>query len=195
MGRAGKVLAALRALFYIAVIVGVALFVADLYSSRAGWSVALAEPPRVSPEGASLRIQAYLDIYNPSHSTVRAKLVWYMVYLGDEPVGQGLIPYLDLKPGHNRVPVFVTVDLLHLPCAVVGSLAKERSVAVSVRGYATVTLMLFGRIGYRDVTVPFNTTVYRVEVPLDPVSEKALSFAGLLCQAARGAATLPFRLP
>ncbi len=193
MGRLGKVLKALQALFYITVAAGIAFFLVDLYLSQSGWSVSIAAPPRVQPLGTSLEITIPLTVYNPSSSKVVAKLVWYTVNMGSEPIGQGLIPYLVLEPGDNRVDLTLRVDIIHLPCAAVEALSKSKEIELNVQGYAVFTIMLFGRFGYRDVTIPFNTTVYKIAVSLDPATRGALKVAALLCSA--GAGHLPIPLP
>jgi len=194
LSRLSRLFKILQAIFYLVVVSGAVFFIADLYLSRGDWSVDIAAPPRVNPMGVSLEVTVPLLVHNPSSSDVTAKLVWYNVYMNGEPIGQGLIPYLRLRPGDNRVDVTVRVDILRLPCAVIDALAEEGRVYVGASGYAMFTLMLFGRIGYRDLTVPFNTTIYELGVQLDPASRSALKLASLLCRAATGQ-QLPFRLP
>jgi len=192
VGRARRALRVLKALLYATIVAGIVFFAVDLYTTQSGWRVELAGPPRVTPLGAVVEIEAPLSIYNPSHSRVVAKLLWYSVYLGGEPVGQGLIPYLVLNPGPNRVSVDLKLDIVHMPCAAVENLANRGEIDISVKGYAMVTVMLFGRLGYRDIVVPFNTTAYRVKVPLPPASRAALRIAAAMCSAA---SSLPVRLP
>ncbi|BEP18369.1 hypothetical protein PYJP_17210 [Pyrofollis japonicus] len=180
----GKAMSALKAIFYLVVIAGIAFFIVDLYYTRSGWSTSLAEKPEIQPQGTNIRINLVLDIYNPSHSEVRAKLVWYSIYLDNEYVGEGLKPYLDLKPGHNKVRLSVTIDTLRLPCAVAEALSKG-NVTVSVKGYAIITLMLFGKVGYKDITVPINTQPYKEAVKLDPVTKRALGIVTAMCELAK----------
>ena len=193
-GGVSRVVGLLRALFYLAVAVGLVVWLWDLYVSQQGWSVGLAEAPRVAPEGTNLRIGLVLDVYNPSGSTVRAKLVWYNIYMNGYYVGEGLIPYLELRPGHNIVRASVDVDVLHLPCAVARALSQGR-VSVDVKGYAMVTLMLFGRIPYRDVTVPIKATPYQWRPSLDPATRNAVRFVDALCRLAEEGRRLGLPLP
>jgi LEA14-like dessication related protein len=174
---------ALRITYYIVVITGIAVLLLDLYASRTGWDVRLASPPLLEPRATGFDIHLTLSIHNPSHSIVMAKLVWYSVYIGDTPVGQGMIPYLQLSPGDNTIKTTVHVDVVHLPCAAVESLAENNRLEVGVRGYATMTLTLFGHTGYRDITVPFESSVYSVDIPFSSGLKAALRVAKLLCAA------------
>ena len=159
-------------------------FLVDLYYTRGGWSVALAERPEIVPHGTYIRVNLVLDIYNPSHSEIKAKLLWYSIYLNNEYVGEGLKPYLLLEPGHNKVRLGIDIDTLRLPCAVAEALAKG-TVTVRVKGYAIVTLMLFGKIGYKDITVPIDTKPYSEAISLDPATKKALGVVAALCELAK----------
>ncbi len=179
----GKAMNALRALFYIVVILGIVFFIADLYYTRSGWQVTLAQRPEITPVGTQLKVTLVLDVYNPSHSTVKAKLLWYSLYLDNNYVGEGLKPYLELRPGHNKVRLSLLIDTLHLPCAVVDALAKGR-VTLEVKGYTIITLMLFGKIGYKDITVPINTKPTSIEIKTTPTLQKALKVAATLCKLA-----------
>jgi len=179
----GSKLNAVRAIFYIIVLLGVIFFVADLYYTRAAWHVSLAERPEITPQGTQIKVTLVLDVYNPSHSTVKAKLLWYSIYIDDNYVGEGLKPYLVLKPGHNRVRLSVIIDPLHIPCAALDALSKGKAV-LQVKGYTIITLMLFGKIGYKDITVPINTKPEQISIAITPTLQKALGLAAALCKMA-----------
>jgi len=184
MGRAGKIVSILKILFYLFVIIGVVVYAVDLYSTRGEWRAEIVEPPQVSLESTSqLRVTATVRIYNPSHSTVQAKLIWYNIYVDGQYVGQGFIPYLKLKPGNNTLKVSTTINLASLPCTAITALEDNGSINVSVSGYLIATIELYGKLGYRDVTVPFNTTVYTVQTPrLTGPARDYLKILGLACK-------------
>ncbi len=179
----GKIFNIIKIIFYIIIILGIVVYGLDLYTTRGEWRAALNEPPTISIASTSeIEVQANLTIYNPSHSRVQAKLVWYNIYLDNVYVGDGLIPYLTLNPGNNTVVLKTRINILNLPCATIKALSQDKPINITIKGYLIASIQLYGKIGYKDVTVPFNTTVYTVEPPRIPqATQELLKLSYTIC--------------
>ncbi len=175
---------ALRIIIYLVILVGIACWIYDLYTMRSEWRASLVDMPRIEyslPTYATIHLD--VDVYNPSHSKVRARFVWYSIYVENQFVGEGFEPYIELRPGHNVLHLDAKIDLSRLPCPVLEALYEGRNVTVSIRGYAVIDLMLFGVVSYKQLLVPFNKTVEELEPPTIPEHVKdALKLYVYLCE-------------
>ncbi len=181
---ASKVMLYVKVIFYIIVIFGIFSFGYGLYSTRGNWSVELAGIPTIeylSPSEAAVRIS--LDIYNPSGNEIRASNLWFSVYVDGNYIGEGFVPYVILKPGHNIVNVSVSFNLLDIPCSLAEAIKSDSSVNITVKGYVMFQILLYGKINYRQLIVPFSYTVEKVELPdLPPGASNIITLVNMVCK-------------
>ena len=183
--RRGRLLALAKYAFYAVIIVGVLVYLYDLYSTMDQWKAELSDRPRLGLVGpARLNAEFYVRVYNPD-GDVFAKLVYYRVYINGYYAGDGFIPYLSLPSGWSEHKIGVEIDLSRASCGVARALSSGEDLTVRLEGYAMVDLKAFGRIPWRTVTVPFNVTAAQVEPPpLDDATRALLRLYVLACDEA-----------
>lgn len=162
---------------YLIVIVGVAVYLYQLYVTADQWQVEVSDMPKIGLESPTqLRVTVPVKVYNPA-DRVFARLVYYRVYVEGYYAGDGLIPYLDLPPGWSEHKVSLVIDLDRVGCGLAKALSSKSNVTVEVQGYLMVDLKAFGVVTWKTVTLPFNVTAAEVEVPT--LSEQAASLLSL----------------
>lgn len=188
--RRQKILGALKTLFYIIVLAGVALYLYGLYVASGEWRVEPEGLPHLGFEGPRvLVVGGNVRVYNPD-GPVTAKLVYYRIYVEDQLAGDGLVPYLDLPSGWSTHRLEVKVDLARVGCGLAEALLEGGNVTVRARGYAMVDVKTWGGLTWKTVTVPFDVVLGEAGVPsLDPASKTLLEFIVGLC---RGPGNLTF---
>lgn len=170
---------------YLVVIVGVAVYLYQLYVTAGQWQVELSDMPKIGLESPTqLKVTVPVKVYNPA-DRVFARLVYYKVYVEGYYAGDGLIPYLDLPPGWSEHRVSVVIDLDRVGCGLAKALSSKSNVTVEVQGYLMVDLKAFGVVTWKTVTLPFNATAAEVEVPaLSEQAASLLSLYTLICDEA-----------
>ncbi len=181
----------LRLAVYALLIIGVIVYVVGLYSSMDEWRVEPAGPPRLGVQAPPVMIvEAPIRIYNPD-GNVLARMVYYKVYINGYYAGDGFIPYLRLQHGWSEHTIRLEVDLSRAGCGLAKALSTGENLTVRVEGLAMVDLKAFGKIPWRTVTVPFNTTAYEVPPPsLDPATRSILQLTVYLCNNSQRIITL-----
>ena len=195
--RRQRIIGLVKTLFYVVVFVGVALYLYGLYAASGEWRVEPASAPYVGLRSPRvLEVGGEVNIYNPD-GPVMAKLVYYRVYVEDEYVGDGLVPYLDLPSGWSTHRFSVTVDVARLGCGVAEALLSGDNVTVRVEGYAMVDVKTWGGLTWKTLTVPFNVVLGEARVPeLDPATRSLLQFIVGLCEYPGNSTILPgFTVP
>ncbi len=164
-GSASKALLALKVIFYLVVIAGVALWAYGLYETRGEWSYRIAGAPEASyTPPYTLHVAVPLQVYDPA-GPVTAKLVYYEVYINGYPAGEGLIPYINLEKGWNNMTISVDIDLSRASCGLAHALASNENITIRVKGYAMVDIKTFGGLTFKTITVPFDKVAKNVAAP------------------------------
>ncbi len=172
-----KVITALKVIFYVIVIIGIVVYALDLYTSRGRWSASLQRPPEVSVQPPStLNVLVDLNVYNPSHGKVVVRDLWYNIYINNYFVGEGFKPYVVLFPGNNTLRLSTSIDLSRFPCPLAETFYNGENMTISVSGYAIANVMLFGKLSFRSVMVPFNVTAKEIKVPKLPEVTRSLLY-------------------
>lgn len=158
---------------YAIIIIGVILYVAELYFTANQWSASPAGIPSISFESPTvIRVTVPVEVYNPS-DRVTAKMIYYRVYVEGYYVGDGFIPYLDLPHGKSTHNISLSIDLWKAGCGLSKALLSNSNVTVEVNGFLMVDLRAFGVITWKTVTIPIHVS-QEVAVPQLPMEAKAL---------------------
>ena len=167
--KVSKIVSILKIMFYVVVIFGLVTYGYGLYVSSNDWRIEVEGVPRIDYVSASeVKITTTLNIYNPSRNNVKLYNVWYSIYIDNYYIGEGFIPYVNLRPGNNKINTSITIEILDLPCNVARALSNDNTINITVKGYAVFQLKLYGKINYKQLTVSFNKTIRNIEFPDAP---------------------------
>ncbi len=202
--RRSRILGTVKTVFYIILILGVAVYLYDINRAAGEWTVEVGRP-EIYPAGiTSVEMRIPLEIYNPSDK-IMAKMIYYRIYVNDYYVGDGFQPYLDLPPGWSNHTLQFRVDLTRVGCGLASTLSEASNLTVELRGYAMVDLYIFGKVPWRTITVSFDKEVAGVETPSLGEAARALELVNTMCrmiedmgtggEAGGGGLGLPLPLP
>lgn len=179
--RRRKLIGLIKYSIYAIIIVGVVLHLINVYNATQVLEAKPTRIPSIERMGfLAYRVTLYLDITNPTATTIEAKNIFYQLYVEGRFVGQGYLPYLTIKPGSNPLQLSTELNLRDLPSIAESAVAKGGEVEIKVDGYATIPLKAFGVIPWQEVTIPLSLLPpYKVKIPISEEEKRVALLYGV----------------
>lgn len=173
----------IRVAVYVILILGVAAYLAGLYTHADEWRAEVAGTPDVGVKSpTTITLAVPVNIYNPD-GDVMIRNLYYRIYVNGEYVGDGFKPYLQLPHGNTTVDFKLEVNLLSLGCGTAKAFQQHEDITIRVEGLLQFDVKAFGVIPWKTVTVPFNTTAKKIQPPPIPQEATApLQLRTLICE-------------